>query len=132
MDREVIDHIRKQTEAAENSGSVADMRVNFADDIVMMGPHMPSVAGAASVVQAMQGFFDTFEVSIRYASEEIVVAGEWAFDRGEYSHVLTPKQGGDPLKELGKYVWIYRQTSDGRWKVARVIWNSNGPVNSNP
>jgi ketosteroid isomerase-like protein len=128
MNREVIDRIRQNTEAAENRGSAEDMRLHFADDVVMMGPNMPAVAGAESVAQAMQGFFGAFEVSIRYNSEEVVFSGEWAFDRGEYRHVLTPRQGGQPVEEAGKYLWVYRRSPDGSWKQARVMWNSNHPA----
>lgn len=127
-DSSAIDRARQDTEAAENAGSVERMRVHFADDIVMMGPNMPAVSGAANVAEAMRGFFDTFDVQIQYSSEEIVIAGDWAFDRGTYRHTLTPKQGGPSLNETGKYLWVYRRVPDGSWRQARVIWNSSDPL----
>ena len=126
--REQLDRIRRETEAAENAASADRMRVHMAEDVVMMAPNMPAVTGAANATQAMRQFFDAFDLQIQYASSEIVVAGEWAFDRGVYSQTLTPKHGGPPLRETGKYVWLYRRTPEGSWKQARVIWNSNDPV----
>jgi ketosteroid isomerase-like protein len=126
--REQLDRIRRETEAAENAASVDRMRVHMAEDIVMMAPNMPAVTGAANAAQAMRQFFDAFDAQIQYTSSEIVVAGDWAFDRGVYSQTLTPKQDGAPLRETGKYVWLYRRTPEGSWKQARVIWNSNDPV----
>jgi ketosteroid isomerase-like protein len=127
-ERDRLDRIRRETEAAENDESVDRMRVHFAQDIVMMAPNMPAVAGADNVRQAMRGFFDAFEVQIRYTTEEILVTGDWAFDRGTFSQTLTPNGGGVALKETGKYLWLYRKTPDGAWKQARVIWNSSDPL----
>lgn len=123
-----IDQIRRQTEAAENAGSTERMRVHIAEDIVMMAPNMPAVTGADNTMQAMRAFFDTFNVQIQYDTEEIVVAGGWAFDRGIYKQRLTPKQGGQDLVESGKYLWVYRRDANGAWKQVRVIWNSSDPA----
>ena len=126
--RERLDRIRRETEAAENESSVERMRVHMAEDVVMMAPNMPTVTGAPNADQAMRQLFAAFDVQIRYTSSEIVVTGDWAFDRGVYSQTLTPKQGGAPLRETGKYLWLYRRTPDGSWKQARVIWNTSDPV----
>lgn len=126
--RSTIDAIRRDTEAAENAGSAERMRAHFADDIVMMAPNMPTVVGAATTAQAMRQFFDMFGVQIAYTSIEIVVSGDWAFDRGTYTHTLTPKRGGSAMRETGKYVWLYRRTPQGAWKQARVIWNTSDPL----
>jgi ketosteroid isomerase-like protein len=126
--RASLERIRQEIESAENGGSVERMRAHFAEDVVMMAPNMPAVAGADSAAQAMRQFFDAFNVQIQYNSTEIVVSGDWAFDRGTYSQTLTPKQGGAPLKESGKYLWVYRRAGDGSWKHARVIWNTSDPL----
>ena len=127
-ERQAIAAVTAQTQAAENAGSVEQMRLHFADDVVMMGPNMPAVSGADSVAAAMRSFFDAFTVQIQYTSQEIVVLGDWAFDRGTYRHTLTPKSGGAPIPENGKYLWLYRRHPDGSWKQTRVIWNSNDPM----
>ncbi len=129
-DRQAIAAVTAQTQAAENAGSVEQMRPHFADDLVMMGPNMPAVAGADSVAAAMGAFFQAFTVQIEYSSQEIVVLGDWAFDRGTYRHTLTPKSGGAPIPESGKYLWLYRRHADGSWKQSRVIWNSSDPIPS--
>lgn len=127
-DRQAIAAVTAQTQAAENAGSVEQMQGHFADDLVMMGPNMPAVAGADSVAAAMRAFFETFTMQIEYSNQEIVVLGDWAFDRGTYRQTLTPKSGGDPVPQSGKYLWLYRRHSDGSWKQSRVIWNSSEPM----
>jgi len=127
-DREAIADVTAQTQAAENAGSAGQMRVHFADDLVMMGPNMPAVTGADSVAAAMQVFFDAFTVQVEYKSQEIAVFDDWAFDRGTYRRVLTPRNGGAPMPEDGKYLWLYKRQPDGSWKQGRVMWNSSDPV----
>jgi len=129
-DREAIASVTAQTQAAENAGSVEQMRVHFADDLVLLAPNTPAVIGADSVAAAMHSFFGAFGVEIQYTSEEIIVSGDWAFDRGTYRQTLTPKKGGAPMIENGKYLWLYRRSPDGVWKQSRVIWNSSDPLPS--
>lgn len=128
QDRQAIATVTAQTQAAENAGSVEQMRPHFADDVVMMGPNTPTVTGADSVAAAMRAFFDAFTVQIQYTSMEIVVIGDWAFDRGTYHHTLTPKSGGVSMLANGRYLWLYRRHPDGSWKQSRVMWNSSDPV----
>ena len=40
---------------------------------------------------------------------------------------FVPRGGGEPLRDAGKYVTIYRRKDSGRWLMAYDIWNSNGP-----
>jgi ketosteroid isomerase-like protein len=129
-DRASIAAVTTATEAAENAGSVEQMRPHFAENLIMLGPDMPAVAGPEAVAQAMQEFFDAYSAEIKYSSEEIVAVGDWGFDRGTYRQTLTPKGGGAAITDTGKYLWIYRRGSDGSWKQSRVMWNSSEPAQS--
>ena len=54
------------------------------------------------------------------------MAGGWAFERGTYKINLTPKAGGEPIQDIGKYITIYER-QPGAWEIARDIWNSSNP-----
>jgi len=54
-------------------------------------------------------------------SDETVVAGDWAFDRGRAHRTLTPVAGGDTIEVDSEVVVILRRQADGAWKVARTI-----------
>ncbi|MGH9719481.1 MAG: YybH family protein [Bryobacteraceae bacterium] len=132
-DRAAIAAASADFAAAENAGSVAQILRHFADDLIIMGPNEPALAGAEPIAQAMQRFHDAFAVQVAYSREEIVAVGDWGFDRGTYRYTLTPKVGGAPLTKMpltesGKYLWLYRRASDGSWKQSRVMWNSSDPV----
>jgi len=127
-DRQAIAAATAQFEAAENAGSVDQFRAFFADDLVMMGPNMPPVTGGDSVAALMRVFHDAFAVQVEYDSQEIVVFGDWAFDRGTERYTLTPKAGGAPIRRSGNYLYLYQRQGDGSWKQSRVIWNSSDPL----
>lgn len=123
--RAALENVRAETALAENSGNAELMRAHFADDLVMMGPNIPEVVGADKVVAAMDEFFAGFTLHMEYASQEIATMGDWAFDRGTYRSTVTPRGGGSPQSENGKYFWLYARQPDGSWKQSRVMWNSS-------
>jgi ketosteroid isomerase-like protein len=101
------------------------MYAHAAPDIVAMPPNRPSKIGDADR-QWIRDFLAAYTVEVQYKSDEIVIAGDWAFDRGTATETMTPKAGGPAATESAKYLWVY-QRLNGEWKLARLIWNSNGP-----
>jgi ketosteroid isomerase-like protein len=122
-DRQAIAAATAQFQVAENAGSVDQFRSYFADDLVMMGPNEPPVTGGDKVAALMRVFHAAFAVQVEYNSQEIVVFGDWAFDRGTERYTLTPKAGGAPIRKSGNYLYLYQRQEDGSWKQGRVIWN---------
>ncbi len=64
---------------------------------------------------------ESLDRHIEYASAEIRVLGDHAFDRGTFAFTATPKSGGDTTHAQGKYFWLYSRDADGSWKLARMI-----------
>ncbi len=120
-DRQAIAAATAQFQAAENAGSVDQFRSYFTHDLVMMGPNEPPVTGGDSVAALMRVFHAAFAVQVEYNSQEIVVFGDWAFDRGTERYTLTPKAGGAPIRKSGNYLYLYQRQEDGSWKQSRVI-----------
>lgn len=123
--QQTISRIRDAVQDAENAGDVTRMRPFFGEDIVLMAPGFPPVVGPEAVEEFMAGFFDQFDVEVSYASDEVVVMGDWAFDRGSARQVLKPKDGSPGMSEEATYLWLYRRGEDGSWRHARVTWNAN-------
>jgi ketosteroid isomerase-like protein len=125
-DEQAIAAVRTQFEAAENASDIAQVRAAFAADIQLMAPNAPAAVGIDSAVARLQRTFDAGRLAIRYESEEIVVFGDWGFDRGTYRFTMTPASGAAPSSQTGKYLWISQRQADGSWKLSRVTWNGNG------
>jgi ketosteroid isomerase-like protein len=54
------------------------------------------------------------------------MAGDYATRTGEWTQVLTPTDGGEPITEVGRCVVAFKKVA-GEWKVAWEIWNTFEP-----
>ena len=71
---------------------------------------------------------DQFTVKLIVEVLEVRVAGDWAFARMTYTETLTPKAGGEPTEDSGRWLVIYERQPDGAWKIYLEIWNSDRPL----
>jgi uncharacterized protein (TIGR02246 family) len=124
-----IDRTREEYAASWTAGDAARISGLYTDDAIVMYPDQPPISGRAAISEYFKGFFTDFEaLDFQLASSEIVVAGDFAYDRGTYRWKAKPKKGGAPLDDDGKYLVILRRESDGRWRVARDMVNSDRPA----
>ena len=97
-------------------------------DAIRMPPNAPPVIGKEAIRASFQATFEQFAGKITLSLEEVEFAGDRAFVRGASPVTLTPKAGGEPLQDDGKYVSIRKRQPDGSWKIFWTIWNSNNPL----
>jgi ketosteroid isomerase-like protein len=124
-DRAAIDSIRQTFQDGEEAGDAERMYSHAAADIIAMPPNRPPQVGSTNLGW-LRAFLSAYNVKAQYNSEELVVSGDWAFDRGTVTETMTPKSGGASATESVKYLWVYHR-QNGAWKLARLIWNSNDP-----
>jgi uncharacterized protein (TIGR02246 family) len=128
-DKAAIDTTRDAYVSAWRSGNAADVTGLYADDALVLYPNRPPIVGKAAIQTYFSQFFGDFgQHEFELRSAEIEIAGSWAFDRGTYRWKGTPKAGGDSVEDHGKYVVILKRQSDGSWKVARDMDNSDRPL----
>jgi ketosteroid isomerase-like protein len=58
---------------------------------------------------------------------EIEISGQWAFARGEYTFLASPKAGVGSFQDKGKFINILKRMPNGLWKCTHSIWNSDSP-----
>jgi uncharacterized protein (TIGR02246 family) len=124
-----IEAIRKLTDeavAALNHGDVGASLALQASDAQVLAPLRPAEIGSAAIRASLESLFKQYSVCESRTLEELQVHGPWAFTRGSYRSVLTPRNGGQAVEESGKYVEILRKDATGAWKYFRSIWNSDG------
>ena len=127
QDRAAVDSIRLEFEAGENAGDLDRMTRHLAADVVAMPPNRPITTGAAAFTESLRGFLGAYDVDVKYKSDEIVVSGDWAMERGTAVETMTPKSGGAKETSNAKYLWLYHRNSS-KWELARLMWNSSDPV----
>ena len=112
---------------AFNRGDL-DAAVEFyTDDATFLHPHAEIVSGK----QAIKEFFEAGRVflGLKRLNFEILESGcdgNLAYERGIMQIDIEP-EGGQALVDKGKYLVVMKRQSDGSWKVAVDIWNSDLP-----
>lgn len=124
-----IDSTRSHYVAAWNAANAEAIAALYDDDALVLYPNQSAVAGRSAILSYFKGFFSEFEQKgFDLTSDEIEVAGPWAFDRGTYRWQAVPRAGGDRIEDHGKYLVILRRQADGSWRVARDMDNSDRPL----
>jgi ketosteroid isomerase-like protein len=95
---------------------------------VQMPPDQPPNAGSKQILHWSRGFLAAFSAKFSLTPAEIELAEPaCAIEHGRYEITLVPRAGGEPVRDTGKYLTIYRRMDGGGWLMAYDIWNSNGP-----
>ena len=116
-------HLR-ETQAIKGKDA-AHFLALFDSDLVVMPPNEPPVVGEAALRSWFLRVTDRFTIDLDFSVEEIRVSGKWAFERFSFRRTTTPTGGGEQATVRGKGVHVFRRQSDGSWKIARDIWNSD-------
>ena len=116
--------LHDQVTRAENSGDASVFERISASDILVLPPDGSLIAGRQAHVNFNQESFNKFTGVFDNKSDEIVVSGDWGFDRGTYRYTETPRAGGATVITSGNYLWLARREADGAWRYARIIWNT--------
>lgn len=93
----------------------------FADDGVMIPAGVPLTRGRAAIRELMAGAFDDPGFKLSWTPTEAHVAGALGWTSGSFTSMSS--KGA----HSGKYVTVWRRLSDGRWKVAADIGNTDPP-----
>ncbi len=130
-DTQALASILRRLEAAENAGNADYIIGMMADDMVMMVPNEPVCEGKEACAEFLRGMLawmiEALDRQIAYASAEVCVLGDHAFDRGTFAFTATPKSGGDTTHAQGKYFWLYSRDGNGSWKLSRGIVSLDAP-----
>ena len=103
----------------------------FTDDIVAMPSGMPPVVGIEAWRNLLTELFAGSDVSNFVSkSEDITVVGDWAIEWHNEAATYTSKDSGEPNRVYHKGMCVFHKV-DGRWKVARYVWNDNPEIEPN-
>jgi uncharacterized protein (TIGR02246 family) len=121
--------LNPKAEAAFNAGDAAALVDLFTEDAILMPANEPALVGKEAIQSWFQTIFDQFTFKWTASTEEVEVAGDWAFERSTSTFTVTPKAGGEPIFEDNtKDLNILKRQPDGAWKTYRSISNSNNPL----
>jgi uncharacterized protein (TIGR02246 family) len=126
-DRKAIQALLREASSAHRAGDLERWTALFTKDVVLLPSNQPPISGREAVRRFGRELFEKFTSTAEIKPVEIQVCGDWAFARTAVSGRFTPKDGGAAIELDSKEIAIYRRQADGKWKVARLIGNSNRP-----
>jgi len=108
---------------AARRGDYAGWSRIFTPDAVVMPPGRPAIEGE----RALRDLFDGRPEGLEGGSEllEVEIRGDLGFVRGRYR--LRGIGADGPIEDSGNMLEIWRRQPDGRWLLARDLWNSDVP-----
>jgi uncharacterized protein (TIGR02246 family) len=107
--------------AAVEAGDLEQLGQLMTDDIVVIHGNGRLVCGKEAVMNDFARSFENFSIQQRVESEEIIVAGEWAFDRAKVHTTISSRKSRDTKQFDSRTITILRKQSGLGWRVARVI-----------
>lgn len=105
---EAIHELRAREIAAAEAGDVESLLELRTENFVALPPGQPPVHGISAVRDFLEGMFAAGSLKETLISEDAVVAGEWAYDRGIFKGEVTMASTGATVPVDGKYLWIVR------------------------
>jgi uncharacterized protein (TIGR02246 family) len=112
--------------AADNAGDLEAVMAAYTEDAVLLPPGGSPIAGGAAIREHYAGLFAGLTMDFTVSSEETVVSGDWAFNRGITAGVTQSREDGAPTRHRDHYFAVLRKGADG-WRIARLIWNPAAP-----
>ena len=126
-DRDAINALLEQAVQAFNTGDVDAYMACFADDAVWMLPNQPAISGKEAARTWYQGVFERTSFNVTASTDELMVAGDWAYAQRTYKGELVQKSTGQGIAGGSNRISILLRQTNGTWKIARDIWNSDAP-----
>jgi uncharacterized protein (TIGR02246 family) len=102
---------------ASAAGDTATVLSLMAADVVFLVPGMKPF-GKQEFAEA-QGGLAQFRMEATSNVREVHVTGDWAYCWTELTVVITPIDGGSPIRRSGHTLSILQKLVDGRWVLAR-------------
>ena len=112
---------------AFNAGDVSTAVGLVMEGAVDLPPHRPAVVGKEAIRSFLQSDVDRFTMNFADEIVEVEIGGDLAVIWSNYTVTLTPRDGGEPIVNNGKWLKVLKRQPDGSWKFFRNIWNSDLP-----
>jgi len=117
---------------AINKEDIRALSALTTDGHVMLPPNQEPVVGKAANDAMNGGAFERYEFSETWRPVETVIDGDLGFQRGTFTVIATPKEGGgnrlDRLEVNGSFLRIYQRQANGEWRMTRDMFNSSTPL----
>ena len=98
----------------------------YSDDAIVLPPNATGAATKEAIRNVWKDMFASPSLVISWQPTRVQVgkSGEMAWVRGRYELTMNDASG-KPIDDRGKYLEVWEKQTDGNWKCAAVMWNSD-------
>lgn len=98
----------------------------YSDDAIVLPPNAASAVTKDAIRNGWKEMFASpgFVISWQPTRVEVVKSGQMAWVSGTYASTMNDASGKS-VNDRGKYLEVWEKQSDGNWKCAADMWNSN-------
>jgi ketosteroid isomerase-like protein len=98
----------------------------YSDDAIVLPPNATSAATKEAIRNVWKDMFASPGLVITWQPTRVQVgkSGEMAWVRGTYELTMNDASG-KPIDDRGKYLEVWEKQTDGNWKCAADMWNSD-------
>ena len=114
--------------AAFNSDDLNNYLSIYADDAVMFPPANPPSVGKQAIGLTIQQWFNEYSFQSKYEILDVDVSGTMAIAHISFDTTTTSKTGGEPEKENGNWLLIFKKQSDDTWKAIYDMWTNESLI----
>jgi ketosteroid isomerase-like protein len=126
---EAIDRSREQIDAAWLRSDADGITRHLADNAVLLPPQGPRLEGREQINAWLRGLFAQCTMTeLAMPERDLTVSGDLAFERSLYQWTLSPKDGGEVIRDEANWVGIWQRDPNGVWSEICGIWNSTLPA----
>jgi ketosteroid isomerase-like protein len=129
--RKTVDAFNAATKDVMMNGNPDKVMGFYEDNAMEMAPNMPTMTGKAAIRQFQEQMMQAGMkmTAVEFKTVDLEAGGKVAYEIGTYDMTISMPKMGD-VQDRGKYVAIWRQQSDGSWKVHAETWNTDMPLPS--
>jgi ketosteroid isomerase-like protein len=119
-----IENLLTSYSQALNASDVSKTVALYAIDGTLMPNGAPISHSRHQLSKTYDMLFKAFKLDVEYISDEIIIAGEYAFAQTHSNGKTTILASGEILPIENKELFIFRK-DNGQWKISHYIFNSN-------
>lgn len=123
-----IDSANARLSTSFTKADAQGLGAEFADDAIAMEPNVKAARGRNEVDKLYAAKLRSARFpSVSFKTTDLVVNGQFAIESGTYD-ITTQPQKGSPVRDVGKYLTVWKKQPDGSWKIFRDIGNTDQPA----
>ena len=101
---------------AFNTGDIDKAAFYHADEVVVIQANKPALVGKETCIHNLQQVFDQYTLQVVCVVKDVQISGDLAVAYFTYTDDVTPKSGGETIKDNGSGIYVFKKQPDGTWK----------------